>query len=167
MIVETPTALYLTPPVPRYQIHTHQNTNTTAAMNRSQERQLTPVPRLAMRNIFFMVPARRSRVPSKRSFIVSISVLLLRTSSPMATVIYFGASSQCQFILGWGREGERGGTYILQHPHLGTQPLHRLVILCLQLLEYRSRVLSLPIRRRRSILPPTYTPNPTSTCAYP
>jgi hypothetical protein len=94
----------LHPFVPRYQIQTHQNTNITAAINRSQERQPTPVPRLAMRNIFFMVPARRSRVPSKRSFIASISVLLLRTSSPMATVICFGASSQRQFVLAWGRE---------------------------------------------------------------
>lgn len=40
-----------------------------------------------MRSMFFMVPCSFSRVPSNLSFMASISVVELRTSSPIATVI--------------------------------------------------------------------------------
>ena len=70
-----------------HQIQTHQNITTTAAKKAIHAFQPTPVL-LAMRSIFFIVPCSFSRVPSNLSFIASISVVELRTSSPIATVIY-------------------------------------------------------------------------------
>jgi len=58
----------------------------TAAKKPSHAFQPTPV-RSAIRSMRFIVPRRRTRVPSNESFIFSARAVESRISSPMATVI--------------------------------------------------------------------------------
>lgn len=65
---------------------TYQNSTTTAAKKPSHTFQPTPV-RSAIRSMRFIVPRRRTRVPSNESFIFSARAVESRISSPIAIVI--------------------------------------------------------------------------------
>ena len=104
-------------------------------------RQPTPVLS-AMRNILFIVPRNRFRVPSKLSFIFSANAVESRISSPIATVIFFPTLLS---VVPHSFPHYISRTYILQHPDLLRHLAHMVIVLTLKLVDHGITVLSFPV----------------------
>jgi hypothetical protein len=121
---------------------TYQNRRIRQKKNPTQTFQPTPVFS-AMRSIRFIVPRKRFRVPSNWSFIFSARAVESLISPPIAFVNYNVSAKQSQVnthrIL---------PTYLLQHAHLPTHNPNLLIVLALQLIKHRIRILALLVRSR-------------------